>query len=228
MCFSATASFTSAALLITVGTATSLINPSKSQKMYAAIPILFGVQQAAEGLVWLSIGQEYSMTLQRVGVIGFLGFAMVVWPCWVPWSLFRMETLVLRKRILMLMGFIGVCVSAMTAWYLFISTPSAYITGQCLAYSLKDLTRNVPPNIDFLLYVTTVPLPFFVSSLRHVNITGALVLVGLVLSHIINREASTSIWCFFAAIASLNIAWSLLNERRLYEINRADKVVISE
>ena len=58
MCFSATASFTTALVLIPVGVycvnkATSL---QKSYWLFALMPLMFGVQQFFEGVVWLGDG----------------------------------------------------------------------------------------------------------------------------------------------------------------------------
>lgn len=80
MCFSATASFTSAAVLLTVGAGTLSLNQEKENRMFAAIPILFGIQQASEGVVWLTIGQVASADLLKWAVITFLAFALVIWP----------------------------------------------------------------------------------------------------------------------------------------------------
>ncbi len=218
MCFSATASFTSAAILATVGFVTvTRKETNRSQKMYGAIPILFGLQQLAEGIVWTSMGEDspFFLRLQSIGAFAFLGFALVIWPSWVPWAVFNVETEPKRRTILKLMGLVGLGVSITTIWYLYNSHPTPHIVGQCMAYSLKTLTRNVPPNLDFLLYMATVPVPFFVSSYRDVKITGALIMAGLFISHMINQEASTSVWCFFAALASFYIFWSFKDLRNL-------------
>lgn len=216
MCFSATASFTAAAILTTVGfVTTTRIATNRSQKMYAAIPLLFGMQQLAEGIVWTSMGQDSPMFLfaQSIGAFAFLGFALVVWPSWVPWAIFNIETEPNRRLALKIMGFVGFGVSATTMWFLYRSQPTPHVIGQCMAYSLTGITRNVPPNADFLLYMATVPVPFFVSSHRDVKMTGALIMTGLFISHIVNREASTSVWCFFAALSSFYIVWSFMVHR---------------
>lgn len=216
MCFSATASFTSAAILTTVGAVTTTqLTTNRSQKMYAAIPLLFGLQQAAEGIVWTSMGKDspFWLGLQSMGVMLFLGFALVVWPTWVPWSVLNMESEQKRRTILKIMGLIGLGVSATTLWFLYTAQPVPHVVGQCMAYSLNGVSPNIPPNLDAFLYMATVPFPFFVSTDRDVKITGALIMVGLFISHMINKEASASVWCFFAAIASGYIVWHFVSQR---------------
>src|SRR5690349_19747782 len=100
MCFSATGSFALSGILIGIGTAAVARSASPAHRMLAAAPLLFGAQQAAEGVVWLTIGVPSAIVLQRLGVDVFLGFALVVWPLWVPLSLRRLERDDGRRRIL--------------------------------------------------------------------------------------------------------------------------------
>ena len=57
MCFSATASFTSAVVLSLTGTITLVINKDP-RRMLISLPIIFGLQQTAEGVVWITNRQE--------------------------------------------------------------------------------------------------------------------------------------------------------------------------
>ena len=55
MCFSATASFTAGALLIALGSVTVSLAAAPRERPFAAIPLLFGLQQLIEGGIWLSL-----------------------------------------------------------------------------------------------------------------------------------------------------------------------------
>lgn len=57
MCFSPTTSFGAAAVLLLTGGAAWRHACTEGGRPVAAIPILFGVQQFVEGLVWLGVGQ---------------------------------------------------------------------------------------------------------------------------------------------------------------------------
>lgn len=209
MCFSANVSYASAALLIATGAATTL-GSSKSQKMIAAIPLLFGVQQVAEGIVWQTMGQESASSLHQFGILMFLTFANVIWPGWLPWSLYKVETHEKRKRILKVLGVVGLVVSLLAGWMLFTGNVTVYVDGHSLAYSLRDFKRYWPVNIEFVLYFTPTMLPFFISSLRTVKRAGYLVFGSWALAQVINQETTTSVWCFFAALISLYIAANVL------------------
>lgn len=55
MCYSATASFASAAVIGAVGAATLTQVRRRREIPFAALPLLFAVHQATEGLVWLGL-----------------------------------------------------------------------------------------------------------------------------------------------------------------------------
>jgi len=54
MCFSATASFIAGVSLLVLGVATVKKAKRKAEIPFAMIPLLFGVQQIIEGMLWLS------------------------------------------------------------------------------------------------------------------------------------------------------------------------------
>jgi hypothetical protein len=55
MCFSATAIFTSAVCLLSIGGLALAGTKSRLEWPYAMIPVLFGVQQLIEGGIWLEL-----------------------------------------------------------------------------------------------------------------------------------------------------------------------------
>ena len=61
MCFSASASFSAAALLLGIGALTlrsALATRQPRALLFAAIPILFAIQQLIEGVIWLTFTDE--------------------------------------------------------------------------------------------------------------------------------------------------------------------------
>ena len=98
MCFSATASFTAGAILVTAGVLTLRHVQSKSTFPFACIPLLFGIQQIVEGIVWTSFG---SPILHTVATYVFVMFSHVLWPSFVPFSIWLIEKDPIRKKILL-------------------------------------------------------------------------------------------------------------------------------
>ncbi len=209
MCFSASVSFSMGTLLITTGAATTLGNKKKEQRMIAAMPLIFGIQQVAEGLVWQSLGDPTNFT-QQVGITLFIAIALIIWPSWLPWSLYQLEVHEKRKRILKVLGFFGFGVSILAIGVLHDNPVQAYSAGHSMGYAFPNVQKFWPDSIDFLLYDTPTVLPFFVSSLRTVKKAGYLALASLVATQIINQQATTSVWCFFAALISFYIAVNVL------------------
>src|SRR5579871_3876926 len=106
MCFSATASFIAGGTLSTIGGATVKQVKKKSEFPFAAIPLLFGIQQIIEGILWLSF--YYNLVLIRaVSTFLFSLFAYSLWPAFVPFSVKLLEPSSVRKKVLSVLQAIG-------------------------------------------------------------------------------------------------------------------------
>jgi len=202
MCFSATGSFALAAILTGVGVASIARSSSRSNRMFAAAPLLFAAQQAAEGVVWLTIGVPSEAMLQRLAVDAFLGFALVVWPLWVPISLQRMERDPARRRVLTAMSWFSGTASASAVLLLSRWQPFARVSGRSLSYDYPGTSNALLHVALVVVYVVSTIAPFFVSTARLVRTIGVTLVGSLLAAIVIRREALTSVWCFFAAILS--------------------------
>ncbi len=216
MCFSASASYGSAAVLMAVGAVTTMANREKSRVMISLVPFLFGVQQLAEGIIWQTMGQNTSWLPRQYAILTFLGFALSVWPSYIPWSIYHVETNPRRRKNLQILGVLGLFVSLLTGWILLRSDLSAYSVGHSLAYQITKVPHHPkwPSNLEFIFYTVPTLVPFFVSALREIKKAGYLISAAMVISHIVNQEASASIWCFFAALISLYIAFDVVKVRK--------------
>jgi hypothetical protein len=212
MCFSATASVSSAAVLLALGSTAGKLNQEPRQRMFVALPFIFGFQQLCEGFVWLSVGEH--SPVQSVSVAAFLFFATAFWPLWLPWAVYAMEKNAQRKKILKTIGMFGTVFFVGALWVLYKGKPHAAVVGHSLAYTFSDFQSIITPSIDALIYLLTALAPFFISSERKVKVSGYLILGGLILSHIYKKETVASVWCFFAAITSLYIVYEILKETR--------------
>ena len=68
MCFSAAASLAAGGTLSVVGGLTLAKVKNKSELPFASIPLLFGIQQAIEGAVWLSFGSPVLNTIATLRI----------------------------------------------------------------------------------------------------------------------------------------------------------------
>lgn len=207
MCFSATASFTSATVLATTGAAALALNKDPKQRGFVALPFIFGAQQASEGVVWLTLQQNNLYTYHLSAVIAFIFIAFALWPAWIPWAVSQMETVPRRKSYLYISQSMGLFFAVVATYVIATGNPRSEIAGQCLNYGFEKNTASFfPPNMHAIFYFSSTVLPFFISSIKWVRNTGYLILAGLLITQSAWKYAATSVWCFFAAIASIYIA----------------------
>jgi hypothetical protein len=58
-------------------------------------------------------------------------------------------------------------------------------------------------------------VPFFVSTISRAKLMGTVLVLSLLATFVIERQALTSVWCFFAAILSVLIVLSISRDHRL-------------
>jgi hypothetical protein len=200
MCFSAGASFTSSVVISAIGAATYRKAGEPSQKAFAAIPLLFAMQQFSEGVLWITLRSMGHPGLQSAAMYLFLILALMVWPVMIPWSVYRMETSSGRKRKISWLVSAGMALSLYYACCLFRFHVRPDITGFHVQY-LNDFPV-IPGYIAFAVYVAVTIVPLFLSTVRKMWVFGTLITVSCLVTGIFYKEFLTSVWCFFAAAIS--------------------------
>jgi hypothetical protein len=199
MCFSAGASLTMAGVLTAIGGISIGASADKPRRLFAAIPLGFAAQQAAEGIVWLTIENPAHATLHRAAVFAFLAFALVIWPTWVPLSLRVAERDPARRKWLTRLTWAGVLVSIGAVVLLTRWEPSAYIEGSSVHYNFGVPTGPVSHVLLVVAYAAPALASFFVSTIELSNVFGAALVLSMGAALLIRAETLTSVWCFFAA-----------------------------
>ncbi|MBI2742831.1 MAG: hypothetical protein HYX48_02830 [Chlamydiales bacterium] len=200
MCFSAPVSFGASAALAAVGCA--LVSRIKSRRYLplALIPFFFAVQQAAEGVIWLSLPK--SSPAQTI----FLFFAYAIWPVWIPFSLYLVESSKKKRKALAGCLALGVMVAAT----LFLEIPDIHATaGRYNIHYLQHFQWSLFSVIKVSFYLLATIPPFFISSLKKIWIAGLLLLLSALITYLINALSAISVWCFFAALFSLALLFIL-------------------
>jgi hypothetical protein len=199
MCFSAEASFATGALLMATGIGAIKKTTLPSQLMFAAIPLVFAVQQITEGFLWISFNnseyQQWNALLTHV----FLFFAQVVWPVWVPLAFLLIEINKRKRKILTGLTIIGGLSSAYLFYCLITYTVNSRISTHHIYYDV-----DYPDLYGFgvIFYFVPTVIPPFISWMKWAWILGSLNLVTLIISKIFFRDNVISVWCFMAAIIS--------------------------
>jgi hypothetical protein len=215
MCFSATGSFGVAAVLAGVGVVSAAQKKADVHRVLAATPLLFAVQQVAEGMVWRTINDPDQATLHAVSVAVFLGLALVVYPTWSPLALFLAERNPRRRKLLGVLLAFGVCVSIYAGALLLQQRPVARIASHSITYDYDKVGNALVLALYLPGYVLPTVVPFFISTINKAKVMGSVLVFGLVATFIIKRQALTSVWCFFAAVMSGVIVLSIAAEHKI-------------
>ena len=203
MCFSASASFGAGIVLSAIGVASIKKTQHSSQLLFASIPLIFAVQQIAEGLLWVTLPNPDYVALQKISAYVFLFFAEILWPIWIPIAILFLEKNATRKIIQKVFVGAGLIVGFYFAYCLLTFHTEAKIIGYHITYS-----QNFPASIKIygiILYgLATVISPFF-SHIKRMWMLGAAVLISYIVSAIFYEHYTLSVWCFFASIISISI-----------------------
>lgn len=199
MCFSASASFIAGVSLSAIGVLTLQKVRSRAEIPFAAIPLLFGIQQLIEGMLWLSFRFEMAL-LNVIMTYLFVLFSHVLWPLLVPLAIGLVETVAWRKKVILIFQIIGGAVGLYLLYFIIRFPITSEIKVHVL-YVFPDFHK--PPVL--LLYVAATCVSGFFSSHRMIQIFGVLALLLFMLSYWFYMVAFFSVWCFFCALLSVVI-----------------------
>jgi hypothetical protein len=214
MCFSAGASFTSGIVISVIGVATVKEVYKPSQIVFAIIPLLFGIQQLAEGCLWITLSGTDFFIVKKITTYVFLITAQVLWSFVIPLSALLMEVKPRRKKVLRVLLVIGILLSLYYAYYLFFFNVTSQILDCHIMYNTESPQSRALPTFMFYLAVTIVP--FFVSSIKRMYLLGIIMSLSCLIAAIFYKLYLTSVWCFFAAIISIFI-YLILRESKKAE-----------
>lgn len=216
MCFSAGASFTAAAGLSLISLAAIKKTRNTNLIAIAASPLFFAIQQACEGIVWMTLNAgDTTSFLHTCAVHSFLFFAGSWWPFWIPYDLYTVEKIPHRKKILFLLSVIGMIVAIILFFSWNLLTSGAEIVNHHLNYPVKNYPFGITNEtysfvaswVISLSYCVAVVTPLFISSLLYMWVLGIIMSISLIVSYIFYAMAFPSVWCFFAAISSILMYW---------------------
>lgn len=220
MCFSASASFTASAVLLTIGAIAIKKSSTPAQRLLSCIPIFFGLQQFTEGLLWIGLSRPGYEYLVQPAKYGFLLFAQVVWPTFIPLSMMRIEPNPVKKNIMKVLLALGVILSAYFC-YCLVTYPVTVGTG--CAHINYVLTY---PPLGVLAmswgYFLPAAIPPFISGIGKLRVLGLATLLAYVAAKLFYEEYVISVWCFFAALVSSFVLYII------YDMNPQKSAPVAE
>ncbi|HZD30215.1 MAG TPA: DUF6629 family protein [Candidatus Angelobacter sp.] len=201
MCFSATANFVGSGVLGAIGAVTLTKVKHRREVLFAALPILFAIHQFIEGFVWLGLDGILSPTVAHDMGAAFMLYAQGLLPFLLPLSVLLFEPNQKSRRRMLPFVVVGGATSLYMLWALTAYPLELYVKGNSIVY-LNRATNNTAVA---LLYVIATCGSLFFSQIRMMVIFGMANLAILLVVMEVKRYAFTSLWCAYAAVASVII-----------------------
>jgi hypothetical protein len=200
MCFSATASFIAGGVLSAAGVVTIMKTEKKSEIPFASIPLLFGIQQILEGVIWLTFHNTVS-ELNIVMTFIYSVFSHVLWPIFVPLSIMLLEPVRWRKKVMFTLWIGGTVVGL----YLFYNLFAFPITSRVENHHIIYFSPHFYIYTVMGLYVAATCASSMFSSHKVIRFFGLMALAAFIVSYLFYKISLVSVWCFFAAVLSVII-----------------------
>jgi Family of unknown function (DUF6629) len=201
VCFSATANFVGSGVLGAVGVATLTKVKHKRELLFAALPTLFAIHQLIEGFVWLGLDGILSPVVTHNMGAAFVLYAQGLLPFLLPLSVLLFEPDVKSRRRMTPFLAIGTGTTLYILWALVAYPLEIFVRGNSIVY-INQGTNNTTLAV---LYVIATCGSLFFSKVRDMVIFGAANLAILLAVMAVKRYAFTSLWCAYAAVASVTI-----------------------
>jgi len=201
MCFSATANFVGSGVLGAVGVVTLSKVKHRRELLFAALPTLFAVHQFMEGFVWLGLDGILSPAVAHDMGAAFMLYAQGLLPFLLPLSVLLFEPNRTSRQRMLPFLVLGGATTLYILWALTAFPLQLYIRGNSIVYT-NQATNNLAVAV---LYVIATCGSLFFSKIKMMVIFGAANLVILLVVMGLKRYAFTSLWCAYAALASVII-----------------------
>ena len=201
MCFSAAANFTGSGILGTIGVLTLTRVKHRRELLFASLPTLFAIHQFTEGFVWLGLDGVLSPTVTHRMAAAFMLYAQGLLPFLAPLSVLLFEPDVRSRRRMLPFLVIGCFTALYTLWALIAYPTQTFIKTNSIVY-INPATNNT---IVAILYVVATCGSLLFSKVKDMVIFGFSNLAILLVVMAVKRYAFTSLWCAYAAVASVII-----------------------
>ena len=212
MCFSAAANFVGSGVLGAVGVLTLTKVKHRRELLFASLPVLFALHQFIEGFVWLGLDGVLSSAVAHDMGAAFMLYAQGLLPFLLPLSVLLFEPDAGSRRRMLPFLVLGGATTLYILWALTAFPLQLYVRGNSIVY-INQATNNIAVAV---LYVIATCGSLFFSKIRMMVVFGVANLAIVLVVMGIKRYAFTSVWCAYAAVASVIILayfWASSEER---------------
>ena len=201
VCFSAAANFTGSGILGTIGVITLTRVKHRRELLFASLPALFAVHQFIEGFVWLGLDGVLSPAVTHDMAAAFMLYAQGLLPFLLPLSVLLFEPDVKSRRRMLPFVVLGCLTGLYILWALAAYPTETFIRSNSIVY-INHATNNTAVAV---LYVVATCGSLLFSKIEQMVILGWVNVGILLVVMAVKRYAFTSVWCAYAAIASVII-----------------------
>jgi len=201
VCFSAVANFVGSGVLGTIGVLTLTKVRHRRELLFASLPALFAVHQFIEGFVWLGLDGVLSPAVTHDMGAAFMLYAQGLLPFLMPLSVLLFEPTRKSRRRMVPFLVIGGLTTLYMLWALTAYSLQVFVKGNSIVY-INPATNNTWVAV---LYVIATCGSLFFSKVTDMILFGAANLIILLAVMAVKRYAFTSLWCAYAAVASVII-----------------------
>ena len=201
MCFSATANFVGSGVLGAVGVVTLTKVKHRRELLFASLPTLFAFHQFIEGFVWLGLDGILSKQVAHNMGAAFVLYAQGLLPFIMPLSVMLFERTRARRRAMMPFVILGGLLMLYMLWGLAAYPLQVWVQGNSIVY----VNRATNMTWVAVLYIIATCGSLFFSKVPTMVIFGWANLAILLTVMAVKRYAFTSLWCAYAAVASVII-----------------------
>jgi hypothetical protein len=212
MCFSATANFVGSGVLGAVGVVTLTKVKHRRELLFAALPTLFAIHQFIEGFVWLGLDGILSSAVAHDMGAAFMLYAQGLLPFLLPLSVMLFEPAAASRKQMLPFVVLGGATTLYILWALTAFPLELSVRANSIVY-INQATNNT---LVAILYVIATCGSLFFSKIRMMVVFGVANLAIVLVVMAIKRYAFTSVWCAYAAVASVIILayfWASIEER---------------
>ena len=199
-------------MLGVLGVATLTKVRHRRELLFASLPALFAIHQCIEGFVWLSLDGVLRPQVTHEMGGAFMLYAQGLLPFLLPLSVLLFEPDSHSRRRMLPFVVIGTGTALYMLWALAAYPSLIYIERNSIVYTNAG-TNNTALAV---LYIVATCFSLFFSKIRIMVIFGAANLFILLIVMAVKRYAFTSVWCAYAAAASIMILiyfWKSADER---------------
>ena len=201
MCFSAAANFVGSGVLATAGVVTLTKVKHKRELLFAALPLFFAIHQFMEGFVWLGLDGVLSPKVTHNMGAAFMLYAQGLLPFLLPLSVLLFEPNEKSRKRMVPFLVLGCLLALYILWALVAYPLQVFVEGNSIVY-INQATNNTFVGV---LYVIATCGSLLFSKIKDMLIFGIANMAILLAVFAVKRYAFTSLWCAYAAVASVII-----------------------